>query len=465
MMRKFLWLFLCCVMAVTLVAWSCDGIDDDDDDDDGTGDQPTTVTLTMAVSGSGSTTPAAGAHEYDEDEVVDITATPASGWQFNSWTGDVAISASAQTTVTMDTSQTVTANFSQLPVGMPLYGGTLRASRNTNLTYFDEVTGGNYGGHVYCAPSKLTHSELLQGDWTLGPAGTYETGFLHGGDNRMDQKTGCLADSWEIPEIGTIIFHIREGVRWQDKEPVNGRLLTVDDIVYSIERALGGGYFAYFYAAMSASLEVTSDAAARTVTVTVPTDQWVNMITLIPDYMSIYPPEVEDKTMWENTVGTGPFIFDDFIDNSTATFVRNPDYWETDPIGPGMGNQLPYVDEYVWLIIVDPSIREAAFRSGQIDSIGPINVNEAEPILDDSSLFPLLGSTSEYSDGSTGLYMRTDDPESPFSIKEVRQAMMLAIDQPLIRDSYWQGEGVLLTHPIMPTKPYMDAYMPLEEMP
>jgi peptide/nickel transport system substrate-binding protein len=216
---------------------------------------------------------------------------------------------------------------------------------------------------------------------------------------------------------------------------------------------------------MSASLEVTSDAAARTVTVTVPTDQWVNMITLIPDYMSIYPPEVEDKTMWENTVGTGPFIFDDFIDNSTATFVRNPDYWETDPIGPGMGNQLPYVDEYVWLIIVDPSIREAAFRSGQIDSIGPINVNEAEPILDDSSLFPLLGSTSEYSDGSTGLYMRTDDPESPFSIKEVRQAMMLAIDQPLIRDSYWQGNGRLVVWPVTPTKAYAGAHVALEDLP
>jgi peptide/nickel transport system substrate-binding protein len=61
--------------------------------------------------------------------------------------------------------------------------------------------------------------------------------------------------------------------------------------------------------------------------------------------------------------------------------------------------------------------------------------------------------------------MRTDDPESPFSIKEVRQAMMLAIDQPVIRDDYWQGSGVLLSWPIMPTLAYMDAYMPLEDMP
>ena len=44
------------------------------------------------------------------------------------------------------------------------------------------------------------------------------------------------------------------------------------------------------------------------------------------------------QTDWRNVVGTGPFILTDFVDNSTATFTRNPDYWMTDPIGPGMGN-------------------------------------------------------------------------------------------------------------------------------
>lgn len=96
----------------------------------------------------------------------------------------------------------------------PQYGGTATLVLNADVTYFDEVKGGNYGGHVYAPTTKLTHNDLLQGDWTKGPAGTNETNWINGGDNRMDQKTGCLADSWEIPELGTIIFHIREGVRW-----------------------------------------------------------------------------------------------------------------------------------------------------------------------------------------------------------------------------------------------------------
>jgi peptide/nickel transport system substrate-binding protein len=232
---------------------------------------------------------------------------------------------------------------------------------------------------------------------------------------------------------------------------------------------MSGGYFRYFYSALGASIEVTSDAATRTVTVTVPVDQWVNMITLIPDYMSIVAPELTElyggETDWRNVVGTGPFILADFVDNSTVTFVRNSLYWETDPIGPGMGNQLPYLDEYEWLIIVDPSIREAAFRSGQIDMLSAVNINEAEPILSDRYFEPLVEYKTYLPDGSYALYMRTDDPDSPFSIKEVRQAMMLAIDHDLIRDSYWQDSGEILTWPITPTTAYLDAYVPLEDMP
>ena len=77
---------------------------------------PVTYTLTMAVApaGSGTTTPAVGTHDYDAGTVVNITATPAAGYQFASWTGDVANATSATTTVTMNADETVTANFVQL---------------------------------------------------------------------------------------------------------------------------------------------------------------------------------------------------------------------------------------------------------------------------------------------------------------------------------------------------------------
>ncbi len=43
--------------------------------------------------------------------------------------------------------------------------------------------------------------------------------------------------------------------------------------------------------------------------------------------------------------------------------------------------------------------------------------------------------------------------------------MLMAIDHEKIRDMYWQGSGDILTWPLMPTPAYMDAYVPLEELP
>jgi peptide/nickel transport system substrate-binding protein len=353
------------------------------------------------------------------------------------------------------------------PTG-PQYGGTIMLARQTDITYFDEVVGGNYGGHVYAPSTKLTHNELLQADWTKGPAGTNETDLICGGDNRMDQKTGCLADSWTVPELGTIIFHIRDGVHWHDKPPVNGRELTPEDIEYSLKRTMSGGYFKLFYAQLCETTEITVDSSARTVTIKVPIDQWVNAVTLFPDYTSIVAREVVEayggETDWRNSLGTGPFMLTDFVPNSSVTYERNPNYWETDPIGPGKGNKLPYVDTVRMLVMVDPSTRSAAFRTGSIDRLFQVNYNDARPLLEDSRLSAM--ERKEYIiDGCSCVFFRTDMPESPFSVKEVRQAMMLAIDQEKVKNDYFQGHATILSWPVMPTTAYMDAYCSLEDLP
>ena len=72
-----------------------------------------TYDLTMLVSpqGGGTTSPAVGVHTYDEGTIVPITATPATGYRFVTWTGNVANPNSASSTVTMDGDKTVTAHF------------------------------------------------------------------------------------------------------------------------------------------------------------------------------------------------------------------------------------------------------------------------------------------------------------------------------------------------------------------
>ncbi len=55
---------------------------------------------------------------------------------------------------------------------------------------------------------------------------------------------GRLAESWDISPDGlTYTFHIRKGVRWHDKAPMNGRPLTAKDVEYNFHRILGRGKF------------------------------------------------------------------------------------------------------------------------------------------------------------------------------------------------------------------------------
>jgi uncharacterized repeat protein (TIGR02543 family) len=75
----------------------------------------TTYELTMAVepAGSGTTNPEVGVHSYPEDSVVDITATPAPGYEFDHWSNACTGTGGCQ--VTMDADKTVTAHFTLVP--------------------------------------------------------------------------------------------------------------------------------------------------------------------------------------------------------------------------------------------------------------------------------------------------------------------------------------------------------------
>ncbi|HEX9976433.1 MAG TPA: ABC transporter substrate-binding protein, partial [Dehalococcoidales bacterium] len=328
----------------------------------------------------------------------------------------------------------------------PQYGGTSTIVLTNDIQGFDEA----FTGHAYVYATHLTNEEILEGNWAIGPAGTNEASFILGGINNMATKTGALADRWEIPKIGTVTFHIREGVKWalnpssEASRLVNGREVKVSDIVYNLKRMCTAprAYIRVAYSLLASSAVITSNDAARTITIECPIDQWANSITLFPDYTMIYPPEVIEKygdiNNWKNSVGTGPFMLTDFVPNSSATFIKNPNYWQTDPVGPGKGNQLPYLDGVKYLIIPDLSTRLAAFRTAKIDT--------SNPLVEHADAWPVIQGNSNIKyvkyiyDSCYTISMRTDKAELPFSKKEVRQALFLATDFNKIKNEYYQGE-------------------------
>jgi peptide/nickel transport system substrate-binding protein len=347
----------------------------------------------------------------------------------------------------------------------PQYGGIANGILAADVAGFDEA----FLSHPYVTTLKLTNEEMLQGDWTKGPAGTGESDFILGGINSMSLKTGALADSWEIPERGKMIFHIREGVRWHNKAPTNGRELTVEDVVFTFKRMCtnSGAYIKMTYPLLCKSIKITGDDAARTVTVDAtacPSSEWANVVTLFPDFVTIMPKDAleyfGDMNDWKNSIGTGPFIMTDYISNGSATFVRNPNYWMTNPIGLGKGDQLPYLSGVKYLVITDTATAMTAFRTKKVNGSSG-EYDDMKEFLDN----PDINRMSYTSESCGTINMRTDKADSPFSKLEVRQALMLATDFNKIKDQYYNGRATILVWPIAYTKEYKDAYVPMEKLP
>lgn len=348
----------------------------------------------------------------------------------------------------------------------PAYGGTLTIASGVDPTGFDDAI----QPHYVCYTTKFTNEELLTGDWTKGRAGGHGTKecdwFVGGGLNRLEHKTGALAESWEIQGKDTLIFHLRKGVRWHNKPPTNGRELTADDVVFSLKRqcTLPTAYFKRTYPKAAETTEIYAPDP-YTVVVKCKPEYFGDVVTLVTDYMCIYPKDaVEqfgDLNDWKNSIGTGPFILKEYVKGSHAYFERNPNYWEKNPIGPGKGDQLPYVDAVRWMVIPDESTADAAFRAGELDIL-TCDWERAQEFLKD----PRLKHVRYWDDyGQAHIYMRTDKKDKPYADKRVRQALWLAIDNKKILDEYYGGEGTLLKWPIMYFKEYAGAFVPLEQLP
>ena len=343
----------------------------------------------------------------------------------------------------------------------PQYGGTLTISWIKMINVFDGVAIGQTSGLI----TNLVNQSYLGDDWSRGPAGTGEFDRLSEGTSETDSAIGILAETWEIPEIGTMILKVRRGVNWAmnpDSEAsllMNGREVNPEDWIFNHKYNNEGILAKTSGTAGTTTLEKTGDWEVTLKTVADPQVGWTGFCGTL-----LLPPEVIEKygnmQDWHNVVGTGPFMLTDYVEGNTATLVRNPDCWEKDPVGPGKGNQLPYLDSVKILMIADTSTLHAAFRTAQLDVLTYLATEEAENLMESdtrlqySNFVPIT---------SPLIYIRTDRTDLPYSDKRVRQAMMLATDYDALKDDLLGGKASMLEYPV--SSIFKNCYMPLDEMP
>ena len=270
-----------------------------------------------------------------------------------------------------------------------------------------------------------------------------------------------------------MIFHIRQGVRWHDKPPMNGRELTAQDVEFTFHRMLGLGDFSddgptpFGGAALLKGIPFESITATDDATVVMelkePYLSAFHIVTL-NYFVYIMPPEVVqqygDVKDWRNMVGTGPFLLTDVVEGSSVTRTRNPDYWGHDEKYPQ--NQLPYIDTLEWLIIPEEATLMSALRSGTIDlrgfSGGAIYSLDAAASLRETHPDIMLHEIWFRSNQAFATNVR----KPPFDDLRVRKAMQMALDLETISETYFKGEADPTPQGMIGVQGY---YIPFEEWP
>ncbi len=252
-------------------------------------------------------------------------------------------------------------------VTAPEYGGTLNLVWGPESEGPDPSITGHHAGFLVSG----VYERLAQADWGVD-RDVYD--IKSGGVVPESFFIGQLAESWSQPDATTYVFKIRKGVHWHDKAPMNGRELTAKDIEYNWHRlaTLGSGF-----TEPPARVGNLSNVPFESITAT---DDWtvvfklkqpmLGALKIILDdaYTWILPPEVikehGDVADWRNVVGTGPYMLTEWIDGSSMTWKKNPDYWGYDEKYPE--NRLPYIDELKGLFMLDEATRLAALRTGKV---------------------------------------------------------------------------------------------------
>lgn len=156
-----------------------------------------------------------------------------------------------------------------------------------------------------------------------------------------------------------------------------------------------------------------------------------------------------------------PWILERIDEFGNKFYIRNPFYWKVDT----EGNQLPYIDRQVRLIVSEPEVVKLKVQSGEID-YGFYNLRvEDLPILkageEKGNYKTLLWPAAQGSMQKYQFNITVKDPilNKIFNDLRFRQAMSLAIDRTDINKTLFFGLARPRQWGVEPTSPFYEEWM------
>lgn len=243
------------------------------------------------------------------------------------------------------------------------------------------------------------------------------------------QGTGVepgLSDSWTVSEDGlTYTFHLRPGVKFH-----NGKTLTPEDVIASLQRDRTVGTYKWSLENVQSIDKVDSSSVKLTLSSKVASF----LARLANNPNAIFPAEEIAKVGSDEMtqpIGTGPFMFKEWVRGDHLTLERNPDYWQ---MGED-GKALPYLDGIEFRQIPEDSTKVLQIQAGSLNGTEGLPWSQVSSLQSDPrGQLLLLPQQQIY-------FMEVNVRRPPFDDVKVRQAMSLALDRQVFVDRATAGKA------------------------
>ncbi len=260
-----------------------------------------------------------------------------------------------------------------------------------------------------------------------------------------------LAESWSVSADGLAwTFALRRGVKFHDGTDLDAAAVALSfDRARQVAHPLRGPAGADRFRAHAALFEGFDDASViarveakdgATVVITTKTPFGPLLADLaMPSFGIVSAKSMrDDPTGWSTPAssgasGTGPFVFRPgaWQPGQQIALERNAAYWAKDQGGVA----LPYADRVVFRVIKDETARIAELRSGSVDAVRDLTPAALPTVKADPNLQlvtrPAFNAT----------YLGIAATLAPLDRVEVRRAIAMAIDKPLLAAVLYSGAG------------------------
>ena len=253
-----------------------------------------------------------------------------------------------------------------------------------------------------------------------------------------------LAESWQVSEDGlTYTFRLHKGVHFS-----NGEALTADDVLYTFTRLLthpeacnqdvasaiaGADALRRGEADTLAGIRVIDDASFS-ITLNQPYAAFLACLsTPGASILDRETTEAAGKLFGRDpseTVGTGPFIFTEWVRGASMTLEANPDCWSGPPRCAGLDIR----------VVTDSEAQRLLFEKGELDILDLENMgNDAEYFVHGDIYQQHLRQGPRV--GIT--YIALNQSRGPLRDVRVRRALQIALDRQTLLNAVYSGRGTV----------------------